>query len=82
MDLLKSMNDQFISEIKLILERARQRVYSSINREMVDAYWEIGKRIVEEEQKGEKELDMVKKFLKPYQLNFQLNSEKGLMNVN
>jgi len=75
MDLLKSMNDQFISEIKLILERARQRVYSSINREMVDAYWEIGKRIVEEEQKGEKRAGYGKEILKT--LSTELSTEFG-----
>ena len=64
MDLLKSRNDKFVYEIKLILEKARQRVYSSINREMVDAYWEIGKRIVEEEQQGEKRAGYGKEILK------------------
>jgi len=64
MDLLKSRNDKFVYEIKLILEKARQRVYSSINREMVEAYWEIGKRIVEEEQQGERRAGYGKEILK------------------
>lgn len=33
---------------------ARQKAYSSVNFVMVEAYWNIGKRIVEEEQKGAK----------------------------
>jgi len=40
------------SRIKAVLERARTRTYQSVNFEMVRAYWEIGRLIVEEEQKG------------------------------
>ncbi len=39
-------------EIKEILQEARQSAYRSVNFAMVIAYWRIGKRIVEEEQKG------------------------------
>lgn len=43
----------YIDEIKLILASARQNAYSAINTVMVEAYWLIGKRIVEQEQHGE-----------------------------
>lgn len=42
----------FYSDIRQILQNARNRAYSEINRAMVEAYWMIGKRIVEEEQEG------------------------------
>lgn len=42
----------YLSEIKTILAQARQKAYSAINSAMVEAYWNIGKRIVEEEQNG------------------------------
>lgn len=35
-----------------ILAQARQKAYSAINYAMAEAYWNIGKRIVEEEQNG------------------------------
>ena len=38
--------------IKEILEKARNRVYRVANSEMVIAYWNIGRTIVEEDQKG------------------------------
>lgn len=44
---------QFIEDIKQILEEARQRAFTTINTAMVEAYWFVGKRIVEEEQHGE-----------------------------
>lgn len=44
--------ETYIAEIKAILAQARQKAYQAINTAMVEAYWLIGKRIVEEEQNG------------------------------
>ena len=46
-------NSNFYAEIKHLIEEARKQVVRSVNSAMVFTYWEIGKRIVEEEQKGE-----------------------------
>lgn len=43
----------FFNEIKAILATARQNTYSAVNTVMVESYWLIGKRIVEQEQHGE-----------------------------
>lgn len=43
----------FILEIKQIVAQARQKAYSAINSAMVEAYWQMGKRIVEQEQQGQ-----------------------------
>src|SRR6266704_5277194 len=40
--------------ITTIIETARKRVQSVVDHEMVRAYWEIGREIVEDVQKGEK----------------------------
>ena len=45
-------NTQYITEIKQILREARTKAYAAINYSMVEAYWLIGKRIVEEIQQG------------------------------
>jgi len=42
----------FIQDIRQMLRQARQQTYSFGNSAMVEAYWNIGRRIVEEEQKG------------------------------
>lgn len=36
----------FVSDIRQILELAREKSYSAINSAMVEAYWSVGKRIV------------------------------------
>jgi len=43
----------YIEEIKGILTTARLNAYTAVNAAMVEAYWLIGKRIVEQEQHGE-----------------------------
>lgn len=43
----------FHTDIKSILEQARGKARSAINATMVEAYWLIGQRIVQEEQKGQ-----------------------------
>jgi predicted nuclease of restriction endonuclease-like (RecB) superfamily len=43
----------FHSDINNILEQARSKARSAVNAAMVEAYWLIGQRIVEEEQRGQ-----------------------------
>lgn len=47
----------FFAEVRAILAQARQQAYAAVNTTMIDAYWQIGKRIVEEEQQGQKRAD-------------------------
>jgi len=39
-------------DVKPILEQARCKARSAVNSAMVEAYWLIGQRIVQEEQQG------------------------------
>ena len=59
-----SLNDSFINEVKQIVEQARREAYTAINSSMVKAYWEMGKRIVEEEQQGQTRANYGKQLLK------------------
>ena len=43
------MDLSFYSNIKNILDNARKKAYSAVNFVMVEAYWEIGKSIVEKQ---------------------------------
>ena len=65
----------YINDIKQILSSARQKAYSAINTAMVEAYWQIGKRIVDEEQNGEKRAEYGKKVLE--NLSIELTSDFG-----
>ncbi|NIJ52850.1 DUF1016 N-terminal domain-containing protein [Dyadobacter arcticus] len=66
---------EILHDIKIILRQARQNVYQSLNATMVTAYWLIGKRIVEENQKGESRAEYGKGLIKA--LSQDLQSEFG-----
>ena len=50
---MKLTNNNIYQEIKELLYGAKNRVYQTINTTMTETYFQIGKRIVEEEQGGE-----------------------------
>ncbi len=56
--------NQVYNDIKTVLEKARGNAYRAINFEMVGAYWQIGKVIVEEEQKGAKRAEYGKSLIR------------------
>ena len=45
--------NSFYESVKEILQTAKNSAYRQVNFIMVEAYWNIGKQIVEEEQSGE-----------------------------
>lgn len=48
------MEQQFYEQIRQILSEARNKVYQTANFAMVEAYWNIGKSIVEQQDGEEK----------------------------
>lgn len=74
----KSLSASFevtYDRIKEILEKARNKVYRAANSEMVIAYWNIGRTIVEVKQKGSNRADYRK--LLVVSLSARLTSEFG-----
>lgn len=63
------------SDILKILHSARSKVFATVNRAMVETYWLIGKRIVEEEQNGENRAEYGKYLIR--NLSIKLNNEFG-----
>ena len=50
----RDVSKHFIQDIRQIINRGRAMAYASVNAVMIDTYWKIGQRIVEEEQHGSK----------------------------
>lgn len=69
------INNNFYQEIKELLYSAKNKVYQTINITMTQTYFQIGKRIVEEEQGGESRAEYGKSLLKL--LSVQLSNEFG-----
>ena len=71
-----------ISSIGTLLEAARTHVYSQINQILVKTYWEIGKRIIEYEQKGKEKADYGSKLLDNLSKDLKLRYGKGFSRSN
>ena len=72
---IKHIGVGFINDIKHIVEQSRREAYAAVNQAMVSAYWQIGRRIVEEEQYGHQRAGYGKQLLK--QLSEVLTAEYG-----
>lgn len=69
------LNTNFFSQIVDLLQSARNNVVHTINQTMVTTYFEIGRKIVEEEQNGKDRAEYGKRLLKD--LSKVLTSEFG-----
>jgi hypothetical protein len=47
----------FVDDIKTIIRQGRLRAYRAINNALLETYWNLGRRIVEEEQQGKERAD-------------------------
>ena len=75
---LNSLENDFIiviNDIKDLIKKARYKTVIAINSEMLMAYYQIGKKIVEEEQKGKERAEYGEKLLE--NLSKELNKEFG-----
>lgn len=68
-------NQSVINEIKQILTEAREKVARTVNNELLLAYWNIGRVIVESEQEGSEKAEYGKQLLKS--LSKELTRELG-----
>lgn len=70
------------SDIKNILEQARDKARSVVNAAMVEAYWLIGKRIVKEEQNGERRAKYGKRLIEDLSVALTADFGKGFSYAN
>ena len=72
-----------IDDIRTIITRARNKAYQSINETLIRSNWEIGKRIVEEEQLGKQRADYGIQLIKSIsqQLTTEFGSGYGVRNL-
>lgn len=70
-------NNDCYGKIKAILAEARSAAYRHVNSVMVRAYWNIGRIIVEEEQRGAKKAGYGHKLLETLSLKLSKNFGRG-----
>lgn len=53
----------FVNDVKKLVEQGRNAAYGAVNSIMIETYWRIGQRIVEQEQKGRERADYGKQLI-------------------
>ena len=70
-------NSDLYGAFRRVLETARQSAYKAVNFAMVQAYWQIGRLIVEDEQNGEARAEYGKKVLEELAQRLTADFGKG-----
>ena len=65
------------SAIADVIHQARQQVIQVVNQQMVQAYWHIGRLIVEQEQQGKERAEYGKQQLRTLSVRLQADFGKG-----
>ena len=63
-DELQRSDSTFLRDVREIINAGRQSAYSAVNEAMISTYWNIGRRIVEEEQHGDSRAAYGKELIK------------------
>lgn len=71
------MSNDLYNSIKQIIENARNNVHREVNHAMVDAYWQIGKLLVNEEQQGKQRAEYGKQLIQEISRKLSLEFGKG-----
>lgn len=71
----QSILQEFVKDIKTLVNDGLRQAYASVNDAMLTTYWNIGHRIVEEEQNGEKRAEYGKSLID--ELSKELTLEFG-----
>jgi hypothetical protein len=82
-DLRKNIEyQQLIEKIGNTYQSAKGKIYSAVNVEMLYAYWEIGKEIIEFEQDGKLKAEYGKQLLENLAKDLSLHYGKGFSRSN
>ena len=77
-----NIHTSLFTDVLQILQTARQTAYTAVNSAMVESYWLMGKRIVEEEQKEEKKASYGEAILKTLSVALAQEFGKGFSYAN
>ena len=71
------ISDNLYNAIAAVIQQARQQVKQAVNQQMVQAYWLIGRLIVEQEQQGQERAEYGKQQLSQLSMRLQNDFGKG-----
>lgn len=71
-----------VNDVRQLISAARHSVVNSVNQVMVHTYWEIGRRIFEEEQQGKHRADYGKGLIQALSTELSKEFGKGFSTTN
>ncbi len=71
------ISTQLFSDVCGIIDRGRDKAYAAINSSIIETYWNIGRRIVEEEQQGKERAGYGEQIIDNLSLKLSLKYGKG-----
>ena len=71
------LRTDFYQSIAEVLQNARRNAYRAVNFAMVEAYWHIGRMIVEEEQQGKARAEYGSALIQSLSLRLTMEFGKG-----
>jgi len=80
--IFRAVRGEFYESIAGVLRTARSNAYRAVNFVMVEAYWNIGRMIVEEEQQGKERAEYGAALIKNLSLRLTEEFGKGLTERN
>ena len=75
--ILRAVREEFYKSIADVLRTARSNAYRAVNFVMVEAYWNVGRMIVEEEQQGKERAGYGKALIRSLSEQLTLDFGKG-----
>lgn len=72
-----AISQQLLADIRQVLEQTRSNLQRAVNAGMVHAYWQVGRLIVEHEQKGAERAEYGKQQLEQLAITLQAEFGKG-----
>jgi len=73
----KPIENNLFNDIKKLIIEAKSQIYSSVNTTMTTTYWNIGRKIVEEEQEGKERAEYGKALLKKLSIKLTKEFKRG-----
>ena len=77
-NLMNITESAFINDIKKIVEQGRNAAYGALNTIMIETYWNIGRRIVVQEQNGNECAEYGKQLIKNLSAELTRTNGRGL----
>lgn len=75
--MIENANTKMIEEIKNIIISSREKVTYAVNNTMMNAYWNVGKIIVENEQNGNMKAEYGKQVMRELSKELRKSLESG-----